>query len=418
MINRQNIKYIYELTSTQNGILFDTLVNNDDTYLEQILIEVSGNLKIDLLEKSLNIISKRHDILRTIFLTKIVNGPMQVVLKEYEHKIKSCFLKSVYEVDKENEIQEFLKLDRKKVFNLEKEVPIRLTVINGLDDKYRILMSFHHIILDGWSMANFTEEIFKIYEELTLKVYNDIEYKYSFKDYIDILNKNYKKESKDFWNKYLEKYEENDNLNISIKNDNKKMNCIKLKINKEYIDKLNQECINMNTTINIIIQSIWGIVLQKYNNKKDVVFSTISCGRDINLKNIEKMIGMFMNNIPIRIKSYKEDTVRSLIKRTNEEFNYIKENENFRALDCTNDEYIKSDLKKYLFVTENYPISNLLKSDRKTINIESVKSFSKSDYDVSLVVEPGQEYILNFNYNENIYDENCIFNFYKTFIYI
>ncbi|MEI2393179.1 condensation domain-containing protein, partial [Priestia megaterium] len=65
---------------------------------------------------------------------------------------------------------------------------------------------------------------------------------------------------------------------------------------------------------NTAIQTIWGILLQKYNNSKDVVFGTVVSGRPEEIPGIENMIGLFINTIPVRVCSGKDTTLIEQLK--------------------------------------------------------------------------------------------------------
>ncbi|NFB85053.1 hypothetical protein EXN63_20305, partial [Clostridium botulinum] len=65
---------------------------------------------------------------------------------------------------------------------------------------------------------------------------------------------------------------------------------------------------------NTIIQAVWGILLQRYNNIDDVVFGTVVSGRNANIEGIDRMVGLFINTIPVRIKTESGMSFVELIK--------------------------------------------------------------------------------------------------------
>ncbi|NFC41929.1 hypothetical protein EXN11_20220, partial [Clostridium botulinum] len=67
-------------------------------------------------------------------------------------------------------------------------------------------------------------------------------------------------------------------------------------------------------TMNTIIQAVWGILLQRYNNIDDVVFGTVVSGRNANIEGIDRMVGLFINTIPVRIKTESGMSFVELIK--------------------------------------------------------------------------------------------------------
>ncbi|MDP1513505.1 condensation domain-containing protein, partial [Paenibacillus ottowii] len=69
-------------------------------------------------------------------------------------------------------------------------------------------------------------------------------------------------------------------------------------------------------TINTLIQTVWGVLLQKYNNSSDVVFGSVVSGRPGDIPGVEYMIGLFINTIPVRVQSEQGETFAELMKRT------------------------------------------------------------------------------------------------------
>lgn len=59
-------------------------------------------------------------------------------------------------------------------------------------------------------------------------------------------------------------------------------------------------------TVNTVFQSLWGSMLQKYNNTNDIIFGSVVSGRPPEINGIEEMVGLFVNTIPVRINCDKE----------------------------------------------------------------------------------------------------------------
>ncbi|WP_152526762.1 condensation domain-containing protein, partial [Paenibacillus polymyxa] len=72
-------------------------------------------------------------------------------------------------------------------------------------------------------------------------------------------------------------------------------------------------------TINTLMQSVWGLILQKYNNNEDVVFGSVVSGRPTDIAGVEHMIGLFINTIPVRIQSEQNATFVDIMRKTQEQ---------------------------------------------------------------------------------------------------
>ncbi|HLP48644.1 MAG TPA: condensation domain-containing protein, partial [Candidatus Kapabacteria bacterium] len=148
---------IYTLTPMQEGMLFYALYENKDrtTYFEQISYRLHGELNAALVEKSVNELFKRHDVLRTLFIYEGLNQPLQVVLKErqVEFLFKDIREDAANSENKENWVARFRHNDRQRAFNLSKDVLMRMAVLRLDDAEYQVTWSFHHILMDGWCIG-------------------------------------------------------------------------------------------------------------------------------------------------------------------------------------------------------------------------------------------------------------------------
>ena len=68
------------------------------------------------------------------------------------------------------------------------------------------------------------------------------------------------------------------------------------------------------------MQVLWALILCKYNNTNDVVFGSIVSGRNVDLENVESVVGLSINMIPIRINYSVNDTLIDLLKKTQDEY--------------------------------------------------------------------------------------------------
>ncbi len=130
---RGNILNVYPLSSMQEGMLVHSLLNDQsEAYFEQIIMDIEGTLDIVKLEQALNELIARYDILRTVFIHQKIKKPRQVVLKERTTRIHVEDLSHIEASKKDTLLDQYIKQDRKKGFNLSKDVLVRLTVVKNV----------------------------------------------------------------------------------------------------------------------------------------------------------------------------------------------------------------------------------------------------------------------------------------------
>ncbi len=324
MKNKQPIKLVYPLAPMQEGILFHSLLNSEsEAYFEQMTIFAEGKVEHKLFEKAFNLLIERYDILRTIFVHENIARPRQVVLNQRVARITFKDF-SILEGDtKKSAITEFKENDRKKKFKLSKDLLMRMAILQIEKDKYEIIWSYHHILMDGWCMGIIMNDFLTIYRSIGNNEKPQLGKVYPYASYIKWLEKQNKQEGMNYWQEYLQDY---DNAHGCVTAEIPKKSNISAR--KEHIlseevfelgKDLTQELMELGrrneVTLNTVFQTIWGILLQKYNNVDDVIFGSVVSGRPSEVKGIEKMVGLFINTIPVRIKNNRKDTFSELLKR-------------------------------------------------------------------------------------------------------
>ncbi|XBO87560.1 condensation domain-containing protein [Bacillus licheniformis] len=129
-----------------------------------------------------------------------------------------------------------------------------------------------------------------------------------------------------------------------------------MECSKELTNRLIKLANQNHVTINTVLQSIWGVILAKYNNSEDVVFGTVVSGRDAEVEGIEKMVGVFINTIPTRIRLDKDKRFQDVLRQTQTDalessrYHYM----NLAEVQALSE--LKNDLIDHVMVFENYAV--------------------------------------------------------------
>ncbi|WP_040497712.1 condensation domain-containing protein, partial [Fulvivirga imtechensis] len=412
-----SIQDVYPLSPMQEGMLFHALLDEDaDHYFLQYTYHLRGKLNIGCIERSLKALMKRYDILRTVFLHEGYDRSLQVVLQErkaaFYHK---DVRKEVLESDRDTVVDRYRQLDRAHKFNLSKDVLMRLKVYRTGEEDYDFVWSFHHILMDGWCTSIIINEFGILYEgylegrQVRLPVVEP------YSTYIKWLEAQDKEMSRQYWRKYLSGYE---NL-ASISMDKTDVSGFKyasssLLLSKERTRNLKTISGDLGVTLYTLLQSAWGILLSRYNNVTDVVFGSVVSGRPSQLKGVERMVGLFINTIPVRITYQQGDSIAHLLHQVQENaaesnpyhYHLLSEVQKLSGLGKA--------LLDHIIIFENYLVSNEIEdvSDESLqasqMEVTGVKVFEHTSYDLTIVIQPGDELLIKFDYNVNKYDAQCI----------
>ncbi|OXB24012.1 hypothetical protein B0A80_08585 [Flavobacterium tructae] len=415
------IKEIYALNPLQEGIFFRWQISENE-YFEQSCYHIYGKVEVELLQKTFDFLVSRHDTLRTCFNNTTVNDILQVVLDS----VPSGFYYRDESANENFSLENFKKSDRDKGFNLYKGSQIRLTVIKLQENVFEFIWSYHHIILDGWSIELLIKDFFYAYKCLLAGQEIKLSAPPSYSAYSKWLMELDKKSIAAYWEEYLSGFETNTGIPF-FNPDNQNRQETEVKVlhtlsekNKGTVTAL---CRELGITENIFFQTIWGILLAKYNDTDDVVFGSVVSGRPSEVDRIEEMLGLFINTIPVRIKFNAEETIKNILIDTQKEAIRSIPNHYIQLAEIQSNSNLGQQLFDTLVVYENYPSQEyaedeLINSAQDTLEVVAVEAFEKTNYNFSLAIVPGINTVLRFTYNAQKYSSEFIENLKKCFEYL
>jgi amino acid adenylation domain-containing protein len=410
----------------QEGMLYHALADPiSSAYFEQMSYRMQAELDIEKVKESLNQLVKRYDILRTAFIHEGMERPMQVVLKERECGFIYQDLRHLQTTEKrENVIMEFKQKDRARSFNLAADVLIRVAVFQTSQTEYEFIWSNHHILMDGWCTGILVAEFFEIYNSYLENRPRKLPEVPPYRIYIQWLEKQDKKASKRYWEKYLEDYETLATFpKINPPNpleESYQVEVVKINLDTERTRQLNHFTAQYHVTLNTIVQTLWAILLGKYCGKQDVVFGAVVSGRPSEIEGVESMVGLFVNTVPVRI-IYDDDTKFNQLLKKVQQNAIASEPYHYQPLaEIQSATLLKQNLLDHLLVFENYPVAERIdgavreskdnnSKKNAALNVSKFESFEQTNYDLDLVVQKGaHQLFFKFNFNGNVYDTHYI----------
>ncbi|MCL2425969.1 MAG: amino acid adenylation domain-containing protein [Oscillospiraceae bacterium] len=397
-LNRSNVEDILSLTSMQEGMLFHYEMNPDSSeYHEQVSIDFVGDIDLNLLQKAWDFVIEQNEMLRTVFRWKGIDKPVQAILKSRRVVVRSYDLSGKKGAEKESALEDIKQADLRNRIDIETET-LRLTLCKHKMHEYTMIISNHHILYDGWSSAIIIKELMSayrlLYEGLELKVLS----KNKFREYIKWIQSQDKIKQKAYWESYLDGAEQSDNLFSSVVlPETKNYICA---LSHDLSDKIEESARENGVSVASLLYCVWGILVQKLNNSRDVMFGTTVSGRSHSIKDVENMVGLFINTLPLRVQTDEKETLIQLMKKIDKAAKERDEFESTSLVDII--EYGKMHSKSQLFhslvVIENYPL-NVKDYQHEILSISEYSAIERTNYNLTLGITILDSVELNFRYN-------------------
>ena len=204
-MSAKNIEDAYPLSPAQEGMLFQTLLDSAAGVYHTQFVCTLSNLDEPAFEQAWRQVVERHSILRSAFVWRSLERPLQVVGRTVALPVNREDWRGLASESVADSLDRYLRADRKNAFNPAKAPLMRLKLIQISEDEYRFIWSHHHLLLDGWSTFLLFTELLKLYE--TNRNGNGIELEPVglYRDYIKWLNQDLG-EAEKYWRELLKDY--------------------------------------------------------------------------------------------------------------------------------------------------------------------------------------------------------------------
>lgn len=400
-----DIDKIFPLTIMQQSLLFHNLKDErKNAYFNQHIIEMQGELDIDAFRKAISALSERFEIFRTRIIYKKIEKPVQVVLKHSEIDYEYIDLSDFSGDNQKAEIEQFLENDKEKGFNIDKDILCRITLIKLSDNRFINLWSYHHILMDGFCISIIADDFFKIYDCMKNNEKPDLSETVSYQVYESWLSHQDKDKALTYWNNYLKDYK---GISVVPADKNESGEDIQIFISQlddSVYKSVMRYCCENNITMNILVQCAWGILLQAYNDSEDVVFGGVTAARPLHLKDYDKIVGMFVNTLPVRVKTDSDTSLKKLLETLNTDFLNAVSNSYVSLGEIQSAGKFSGELVSHLYAFQNFSLDNLYSGAEKTgIKITGMHIKHTSNYDFTVEIIQREKFEFKITYNAKKY---------------
>jgi gramicidin S synthase 2 len=409
MFHPEHIRQLAPLTPMQANLLFHTIQDDKaDFYIEQTIAGFAGELDIKWIEKSWELLVNETPILRTVFVYEGVKQPVQAVISN----LKPDLQYQVQENWAKTEVNNFAQSQRCTRFQLNKEVAFRFHLLQTKTQQFTLIFTYHHILLDGWSVGLLLNRFWEIYQNLVRGIDYQALLVPSLGDFVLWLQKQDLTHSKQFWQQNLAEIE-SPSLLQSI-GEQGFISEYQQKIIDFGLERLPLDvfCQTHHITCNTYLQAAWLVLLRTYLDSNQVTFGTVTAGRPTEVADFDQSMGLFINTLPFSITINPENTFPELCRIVQQKQMEVITHQFISLPEILKYSEFSENLFDHLIAFENYP----LPAQMHTVQVEVVDIHTKPTYPLHLIIFPQQNNIkVRFNFNEAIFSEELIRQIFKHF---
>ena len=270
----KNVEDVYPLSPMQKGLLFHSLYSRErGAYVEQVGWTFEGRLNNLALEHAWQEVIARHPALRTCFFWEDLKQPLQVVRQRVELPWQRYDWRNLSAQGQHERLQTFLESDRRRDFQLTKAPLMRLSQARLAEDSHQFIWTYHHVILDGWSISLVLRELFQCYETLCSGIQPELARPRPFRDYIAWLEQQDKEQAEIYWRERLRDFVGPGSLSFEKSSEGAVSYATQeVRLSPTATGSLRTVARQHQLTLSVLVEAAWALLLSSYNEAVDVVF--------------------------------------------------------------------------------------------------------------------------------------------------
>ncbi|WP_460042944.1 non-ribosomal peptide synthase/polyketide synthase [Pseudomonas sp. S2_H01] len=408
----RDIEHLYPLTPMQQGLLFHSELGETqgtegarDLYINQVALDIE-HLPLARFKSAWAGAVQRHPILRASILRLTGSQqPVQLIRRDAALMVRELDLR-----DDQRALSEVLAAERQTPFQLHEAPLMRVLLVRQSEMLWKLVWTFHHILLDGWSSAAVLGEV--IQSAMSDAALTPAGH---YGDYVEWLLSRDAQHSATFWQQHLAGFEQPTLMAAAVTapiSANGEPLPTQVRVTSMDLDSqlLHNAARRQRVTVNTLIQAVWVLLLQRYTGQQRVAFGTTVSGRSAQVPGIERMLGLFINTLPLVQAPESQQKVGDWLNELQAHNLELREHEHTPLFEAQRFAgHAGRDLFDSLVVFENYPVDAVLRDKQAGgVNLGSVELSDKTHYPLSLAVVAGEQAHVHVNYHSNVFSAEQI----------
>jgi amino acid adenylation domain-containing protein len=404
------------LSSSQTRMWFmHKLAPQSPAYNLAVALRLTGDLNLKALIDSFDEIGRRHEAIRTIFPS--VNGqPRQAITEGRPVTVRQIDLRTSPPEERLTKARHLVSEDARRPFDLERDLLIRLLLIQMGEDAYILTVTMHHIAGDQWSMGIIARELTQLYNAFCSGLpaqFTSLPLQYA--DFAawqrEWLNSELLQRQVAYWK---EKLADLQPLNLPMDRPRPSVQTFNGRylardLSKTLLDDLKRLSVEEGVTLYMTFLAAFKALLSRYSSQTDIAIGSPVANR--NWLALEGIVGSFVNTLVLRTNVAGNPSFRELLRRVR---------------DVTVDAYARQETPFEKIVEELHPqrdtslsplvhtFFNFQNAPLGDVKLHGVSwspfefELGASQFDLCLAIDPALLNKIVFIYNPDLFDESRI----------
>ncbi|CAO3403334.1 non-ribosomal peptide synthase/polyketide synthase [Azospirillum palustre] len=400
----RELEDLYPLTPMQQGMLFHALYEpGGDAYINQMRVDVDG-LDVARFHAAWQGAVDAHDSLRAGFLWDGLEQPLQAIRRKVAVPLRLEDWRG--DADPLVRLEELAAAERQAGFDLAAPPLLRLAVVRTGGERHHVILTSHHILLDGWSSSQLLGEVLQRYAGVVPAADGG-----RFRDHVAWLQGRDRAASEAFWRNRTAELEQPTRIAaagpqaepLSERDGQGEHRCVFTVEETRRLTDLARRC---DVTLNTLMQAAWAVLLRQHGGQDTVAFGTTVSGRPADLPGVEHRLGLFINTLPVILTPHPAMPVTDWLRTVQSRNLDLREHEHTPLADIQrwSGQTASGDAGGALFdsllVFESYPVAEALRQGSPGgLRFSPVIGYERTSYPLTIAIMPGDRLELHHRYD-------------------
>ncbi|MEV5594487.1 amino acid adenylation domain-containing protein [Streptomyces sp. NPDC052496] len=393
---------VWPLSPLQEGMLFHAGFGEQgpDVYVIQRTLTIDGPLDTARWRASWQALVARHAALRASFHRRKSGEAVQLVSREAALPWQETDLSGLPEADALAETGRLAADACAERFDLGVAPLLRVLLVRLGTDRHCMVLTAHHILLDGWSMPILFDEASRVYaaggDASVLRRTA------SYRDYLAWLGRQDKDAARAAWRAELAGDGE---PTLVAPADPARTPALPDQIKADLSASLTRDLTDLarrhGLTLNTVVQGAWAMLLARLSGRDDVVYGTTVAGRPPELPGVESMVGLFINTVPVRVRLDAGQPVVEMLKDVQARQSALLPHQHLGLADIQKHAGPEAGFDT-LVVYENYPRPADEPAGPGTLSFTTLGLRQATHYPLTLGILPGDRLEVEVSYRPDL----------------
>ncbi|MFH8470763.1 amino acid adenylation domain-containing protein [Streptomyces sp. NPDC017991] len=395
---------VYPLTSMQSGMLFHSL-SEPGVYLEQVHLVLDAVADPVALARAWQRTVDRTPELRTAVVWTDEGTPLQAVHRQADLPVTHHDWRALPPAEESDRLRELLAADRTTALDLAAPPAARLILVRLPQDRVRLVWTFHHLLLDGWSVSQVLADVLTRHASPG----TELPPRPPFRDHVRWLAGQDFGRAAAHWRAVLGGLRSPTALPFdrppARAHSGRATAAVDVRLSAAGSTALHAFARRQRLTTGTVVQGMWAVLLSQYGGGDDVCFGVTVSGRPPDVPGIESMVGMFINTVPVRVAFDPAAELVPWLRALQDGRIEAQPHDHVPLTGLRSFGEVPADVNLFdsIVVFENYPIAPALAAHGVTA--AGLDAVEVTNYPLNAVVFADDELSLRLTYDPALFDE-------------